>query len=134
MPSPSAVPPSAGPRPGGLLVATVAVTVVGLTVLGWTAWEAYRLATSTPENEKVALGSTLYFATFGVLVLLVAWAFGRRQGWAHGAAVFVLVLALAIAGVMVQGGFWLGAVPLGLVSLAGLVAALRRDTRVLFGR
>ncbi|MCU0264866.1 MAG: hypothetical protein MUC45_01955 [Actinomycetia bacterium] len=134
MPSPAA--PSTGPGrpPGGLVVATAAVTAVGLASLGWSAWEGYRLATSTPQNERVAVGTALYFATFGALVLLVAWSFARRRGWAFGAAVFVLLLALAIAAVMVQGGFWVGAVLLGGTALAGLAAALRPDTRVLFGR
>lgn len=132
---PSSTPAVASPTgPTSARLATAAVAAVGLALLGWAGWEAYRWSTSAPQNQRVAWGTTLYFLTFGLLVLLVAWAFGRRQGWAFGAAVFVLLLALAIAGVMVQAGFWWGAVPLGVVSLGGLVAAFRSDTREVFGR
>jgi len=121
-------------RPRGLLLAASAVTAVGLAVTGWSGYEALRLLTSTPENRSVAVGTTLYFATFGLLVLLVAGALFRRQRWAYGAAAFVLVLAAAIALVMVQGRFWWGAVPLGATTVGGLLGLLRADTRTALGR
>jgi uncharacterized membrane protein len=126
--------PATGRRPVALLVAVGMVTVEGAALLAFAGWNLLRRSSDQPSNPGVFQGATAYLGLLGVLVLVVAAALVLRQRWAFGAAVFLQLLALAVTYEMVRGGFWLGAVLLGLTCVAALVGLFSGSTRAALGR
>ncbi|MGH8824042.1 MAG: hypothetical protein ACRDVN_06145 [Jiangellaceae bacterium] len=121
-------------RTRGPATAMAVIVAQGLALVAFGVWLMVMRSGDTPSNESVYQGSTAYMFVTGVLVLLVAVAVWRGVGWALGAAVFVQLLALAVAYEMATAGFWVGAVPLGLASGLALVALLSPAGRAAFNR
>ena len=118
----------------GLLVAASVVALQGAALVGFAGWNLLRRSGEDPSNPGVFQGSTAYLALFGGLVLVVAGALVRQQRWSFGAAVFLQLLALAVAYEMASGGFWLGAGLLGLAGIGALAALFSRPVRQTMGR
>jgi hypothetical protein len=121
-------------RPGALLLAAGVVALQGFAWLGFAGWNLLRRSSEEPSNPGVYQGATAYLALFGVLVLVVAGGLAARKRWAFGAAVFLQLLALAVAYEMATGGFWLGAGLLGLACAGALVALFSASARAALGR
>jgi hypothetical protein len=120
------------PRPVLVTIGVLAGQAVAL--LGFSGWLVAQRAGETPSNEMVFEGSAVYLVVSGLLVGLVAMALWSMRGWAYGAAVVVQLLALGVTYEMARGGFWVGAVPLGVAAVAAGVALVTKPARAAFGR
>ena len=121
-------------RPALLLVAAGVVAIEGAALLAFAGWSLLRRDREVPSNEGVFQGATAFAVVMGLLVLVVAVALWLQQGWAFGAGVFLQLLGLGITYQMVRGGFWLGAVLLGLACVGGLIALFSPPARAALGR
>jgi hypothetical protein len=100
---------------------------VGLAALA--AFLVYEDVTAPPENVGGAVAVTFFAALMAGLLGLLAWALGRRQGWARGPALVLQLLMLPMGYYMVTGGAaWLG-VPVMAAGVGGVVALLAPTTR-----
>jgi hypothetical protein len=115
-------------------VVVAAVLLEGLALLGVGAWQVAGIVSEGFDDDGVALGSSVYFLLVGGLVLGLLVPVVRRRSWAYGAALFLQVLGLPLAATMAGEGFWVGAVPLGLVALAAAWALVSAPGRAAFGR
>lgn len=117
-----------------MLAAIGVLALQSAALLGFSAWLLLRRLEETPSNERVFEGSAVYLLLSGLLVALVALALRSLRGWAYGAAVVVQLLALGVSYEMARGGFWLGAVPMALVTVGALTALLTKPARTALGR
>jgi hypothetical protein len=124
----------AAPRPPGLVLVAAVTAVEGLSLAAFGTWLGVESRVARAADDRMAAGSAVYFLVLGPLVLLVAWALWRRQGWAMGAALFVQLLALPVAWTMAQGGLLVAALPLAAAAVAGVVVLLQPGTRHALGR
>lgn len=80
-----------------------------------------------------AVAVTVFAALMAGALGLLAWALGRRHGWARGPAVVLQLLILPIGySMMTSGMAWLG-VPVIAAGLAGAAALLSSTTRAALG-
>jgi hypothetical protein len=121
-------------RPAALLVAAGVVAVEGAALLGFAGWLLLRRTSEEPSNRGVFEGATAYIALMGLLVLVVAVALWLQKRWAFGAGVFLQLLGLGVTYQMASGGFWPGAILLGLASVAALLALFSAPARAALGR
>jgi hypothetical protein len=123
-----------GRRPAALLIAVGAVVAEGVASLGFAAWLLLRGTREEPSNQGVLQGTTAYLLLMGALVLGVALALWLQKRWAFGAGVFLQLLGLGVTYQMASGGFWTGAVLLGLACVGTLVALFSAPARAALGR
>lgn len=145
MPSPPAASASGQPDDGaaaqlGSQAGRAHAVVVGvlvteaLLVAGVAVWLALSTVQQGADEEGIAVGALVFFVMAAALLGALAVAARRRWGPAHGMAVTLQLLALPMVWQMTQQGFWVGAVPIGALAVAGLVALLSPDGRAAFGR
>jgi hypothetical protein len=126
--------PPSGKRPAQLLIAAGLITVEGAALLGFAGWLLLRRTSEQPSNPGVFQGATAYVLLMGLLVLAVALALWLQKRWAFGAGVFLQLLGLGVTYQMADGGFWPGAMLLGLVCVAALLALFSAPARAALGR
>jgi hypothetical protein len=126
--------PQRARRPAGLLVAACVVAVEGAALVGFAGWLLFRRTIENPSNQGVFRGATAYVALMGLLVLAVAVALWLQKGWSFGAGVFLQLLGLGVTYQMASGGFWPGALVLGLACVAALLALFSAPARAALGR
>jgi hypothetical protein len=129
---PSDSPP--GRRPATLLVAAGVVAAEGVASLSFAGWLLQRGTSEEPSNQGVLQGATAYLVLMGALIFVVALALWLQKRWAFGAGVFVQLLGLGVTYQMASGGFWGGAVLLGLACAGALVALFSAPARAALGR
>lgn len=132
--SPSAASSRRATRPRAVVLVAAVVTAQGIALLCWGLYELVQLQGDQASNRDVALGSTAYFLTVGMLVLLVAAGLWTRRRWLYGAAVFIELIALGLTWEMLTERFWVGAVLTGSTAIAALAALLSKNGRAAFGR
>jgi len=121
-------------RPPTLIFVAAVVMAQGAALLAWGVYEFVELQGNRASNRNVAVGSTAYFLTLAVLILLLAVGLWMRRRWLYGAAVFTELIALGLTWEMLSERFWLGALLLGTTAIAALAALLSRPGRAAFGR
>lgn len=132
--SSSETPDQSAPRPLALTVVAALTTAVGLAPAVFAGWMLVRHGSTTPSNESVYEGTTIYLVVLGVMVLGVAAGLWRGRGWAFGGAVFVQLIALAVTYEMARAEFWPGAVALGASAVISLGLLFTRSVRSALGR
>ena len=107
-------------RPAALLVAASLTAVEGVVLLGYAVLE---LASLSSDRAAVAITTTLFFSTYGGLLVFCAWALTQGQSWARSPVVLAQLIQLGVAWSF-RGGDTTGvAIALAVVSvvvLAGL--------------
>jgi hypothetical protein len=117
-----------------LLLAAGVVAVEGAALLAFAGWLLLRRDREVPSNERVFQGATVFVVLMGLLVLVVAVALWLHQRWTFGAGVFIQLLGLGVTYQMANGGFWPGAVLLGLACVGTLIALFSPPARAALGR
>jgi hypothetical protein len=110
-------------RRGAVLLA---VEGVALLVLGIVFTVA--TATGSPENRGLSYGVAGFAVAGGAVLLLLARAVDRRQGWARSPAVVLQLLAVPVGIGFLQGGHWAAGVPILLVAAATLWHVMRAES------
>jgi hypothetical protein len=107
-------------RRGALLLAFegVALLVVGVVFTVAT-------ATGSPENRGLSYGVAGFAVAGGLVLLALARAVDRGQGWARSPAVVLQLLAGPVGIGFLQGGLWAAGVPVLLVAAATLWHVIR---------
>jgi len=126
---PSPAPPPL--RPGRDPFRLVAGLLCGLHVavlLGFVGFYLWELGQGAADDALRAVLSTVLIAVFAVLLGLVARGWLRGQDWPKTATVVWNVLLLPVSWSLFQGGQRVVGVVLGLVALAGAVAAVGART------
>jgi hypothetical protein len=123
-----------GARSPALVLVAAVVTAQGAALLAWGLYEFTELQGDEASNRDVAVGSTAYFLTLAMLVLLVGVGLWMRRRWLYGAAVFIELIALGLTWEMLSERFWIGAGLVGATALAALAALFSRPGRAAFGR
>lgn len=121
-------------RPPALILVAAVVTAQGLALLAWGLYELVELQGDQASNRNVAVGTTAYFLTLAVLVLLIALGLWAQRRWLYGAAVFIELIALGLTWEMLTERFWLGAILTGGTAIVALVTLFSRTGRAAFGR
>ena len=101
-----------------LAVEAAALLVIGVAFLVAT-------ATGSPENRGLSYGVTGFAVAGGLVLLLLARAVDRRQGWARSPAVVLQLLAVPVGIGFLQGGLWAAGVPVLLFAAATLWHVIR---------
>jgi hypothetical protein len=104
----------------------LAVEGVALLVLGIIFTVA--TATGSPENRGLSYGVAGFAVAGGAVLLLLARAVDRRQGWARSPAVVLQLLAVPVGIGFLQGGHWAAGVPILLVAAATLWHVIRAES------
>ncbi|MGA7689592.1 MAG: hypothetical protein WCA29_10235 [Jiangellales bacterium] len=102
--------------------------------LGVAIWQLVGLSRGDAARPEVAWGSSTYFLLVAVVVGALAYFAWRGARWIYGPAVFLQVLCLPLAASMGTEGFWVGAVALGALAVAGLVLLVSEAGRDAYGR
>lgn len=97
--------------------------VEGLALLGFAGFYLYELVLGEGTGAALVLMSALLILVFAVALLAAARAWWAGTTWARTPTILWNLLLLPVAFTMWQVSFW-GAVPLALVALAGIGAAL----------
>jgi hypothetical protein len=107
-------------RRGAVLlgVEAVALLVIGVAFVVAT-------ATGSPDNRGLSYGVAGFAVAGGVVLLLLARAVDRRQGWARSPAVVLQLLAVPVGIGFLQGGLWAAGVPVLLLAAATLWHLIR---------
>jgi hypothetical protein len=107
-------------RRGALLLAVegVALLVVGIVFV-------FATATGSPENRGLSYGVAGFAVGGGVVLLLLARAVDRQQGWARSPAAVLQLLAVPVGIGFLQGGLWAAGVPVLLFAAATLWHVIR---------
>jgi hypothetical protein len=110
-------------RRGAVLLAVegVALLVVGIVFVVAT-------ATGSPENRGLSYGVAGFALAGGAVLLLLARAVDRRQGWARSPAVVLQLLAVPVGIGFLQGGLWAAGVPLLLFAAATMWHVIRAES------
>ncbi|MDQ1686927.1 MAG: hypothetical protein QOC82_3664 [Frankiaceae bacterium] len=110
-------------RRGAVLLAVegVALLVVGIAV-------AIATAAGSPQNRGLSFGIAGFAVAAGVVLLLLARAVDRRQGWARSPAVVLQLLALPSGIGFLQGGHWGVGVPILVFAVATLLHVMRAES------
>ncbi|MCU1673799.1 MAG: hypothetical protein JWN77_1912 [Frankiales bacterium] len=104
--------------------ALLAVEGVALAVLGLV--DGLR---ADADDRRAAVATTVFAVLAGLLLLGLARAVQRRQGWARTPAVVLQLLALPVGTDLVRGGVWAAGVPVLLLAGATVfhLAKLEQD-------
>ena len=96
---------------------------------------AVRFRSTTPANRRRAIAHGLlsglsygvagFAVAGGVVLLLLARAVDRKQGWARSPAVVLQLLAVPVGIGFLQGGLWAAGVPVLLLAAATLWHLIR---------
>jgi hypothetical protein len=110
-------------RRGALLLAVegVVLLVVGVVF-------AIATATASPDNRGLSFTVAGFALGGGAVLLLLARAVDRRQGWARSPSVVLQLLALPVGIGFLQGGHWAAGVPVLLVAVATLAHVIRAES------
>ena len=110
-------------RRGALLLAAegMVLLVVGVAV-------AIATAAGSPENRGLSYGVAGFALAGGAVLLLLARAVDRRQGWARSPAVVLQLLSVPVGVGFLQGGHWGVGVPILLVAAATLWHLIRAES------
>lgn len=79
----------------------------------------------SPQNRGLAYGVAGFAVAGGVVLLLLARAVDRRQGWARSPAAVLQLLAVPVGVGFLQGGLWFAGVPILLFAAATLWHVIR---------
>ncbi|MDT4987916.1 MAG: hypothetical protein QOI74_2010, partial [Micromonosporaceae bacterium] len=74
----------------------------------------------SPDNRGLSYGVAGFAVGGGAVLMLLARAVDRRQGWARAPAGVLQLLALPVGVGFLQGGIWAAGVPLLLFAVATL--------------
>jgi hypothetical protein len=102
-------------------VAASLVAVEGLLLLGYAVLE---LASLSADRVAVALTTSAFFAVYGALLLLAAWAVTHGHSWARSPIVLAQLIQLGVAWSFRGGDTTLVAVALAVVAVVVLVGLL----------
>ena len=108
-------------NPAPLVVAASLVAVEGLLLLGYAVLE---LASLSADRVAVALTTSAFFAVYGALLLLAAWAVTHGHSWARSPIVLAQLIQLGVAWSFRGGDTTLVAVALAVVAVVVLVGLL----------
>ncbi|WP_183094476.1 hypothetical protein [Nocardioides stalactiti] len=86
-PNPVAVPPP-------LTVAASLVAVQGLVMVALAVLE---IADLDPDRRAMGLSTAIFFAAYGVLLLVAGWGLWRRTAWSRGPALITQLIWIGIA-------------------------------------
>jgi hypothetical protein len=110
--------PSAVRRGAALLaVEAVALVVVGIV-------DAVATVTGEPTKRGLSFAMAGLAVAAGILLLLLARAVARRQGWARSPAVVLQLLAVPVGIGLLQGGVWAAGIPVLALAALTLVTVL----------
>jgi hypothetical protein len=126
--------PAARRRPAALVVAAGMVAVEAAALFGFAGWLLLRRTSEEPSNRGVFQGATAFVLLMGLLVLAAAVALWLQKRWAFGACVFLQLLGLGVTYQMASGGFWPGALLLGLACVVTLLTLFSAPARAALGR
>jgi hypothetical protein len=104
-----------------LVVAASLVAVEGLLLLGYAVLE---LANVSSDRVAVAVTTAAFFAVYGGLLLVAAWAVTRGQSWGRSPIVLAQLIQLGVAWSFRGGGTTAVAVAIALVAVIVLVGIL----------
>ena len=109
-------------RRGALLLAFegAVLLVVGVAV-------AIATAAGSPENRGLSYGVAGFALAGGAVLLLLARAVDRQQGWARSPAVVLQLLAVPVGIGFLQGGHWAAGVPILVFAAATLWHVIRAE-------
>ena len=110
-------------RRGAALLALegAALLVVGIVL-------AVLTAAGSPENRGLSFGVAGFAVAGAAVLLLLARAVDRRQGWARSPAVVLQLLAVPVGIGFLQGRVWAAGVPILLVAAATLWHVIRAES------
>ncbi|MDX6198417.1 MAG: hypothetical protein QOJ79_1568 [Actinomycetota bacterium] len=110
-------------RRGALLLAAegVALLVVGIVLVVATVG-------GSPDNRGLSYGVAGFALAGGAVLLLLARAVDRRQGWARSPAVVLQLLAVPVGIGFLQGGHWAVGVPVLLCAVATFLHVIRTES------
>lgn len=109
--------------PPPLVVAASLVAVQGLVMLLIAILE---VASISADRVALGLSTALFFAAYGLVLLLGAAALWRRRAWARGPILFTQLFSLGLAWTLRDQP--VPAVALALVAVVALVGMVHRDT------
>lgn len=99
--------------------------IEGGIVLALAGWLAV-FGVTHEQTEKSVLFPVIIFALLGGLGLIASGdAFGKGRMYGRAPAVLANLIALGVVYYQVDGGFWIGAIPLALIAVPTLYLALR---------
>jgi hypothetical protein len=81
---------------------------------------AVATAVGDPEDRASSYLLAAFAAVGGAVLLLLARGMARRRGWARSPSVVLQLLALPVGIGLLQGGVWLGGVPVLLIAAVTL--------------
>ena len=81
-------------NPPPLIVAASLTAVEGLVLLGYAVLE---LASISSDRVAVAVTTSLFFAAYGGLLVVAAWALTHRRAWARSPVVLAQLIQLGVA-------------------------------------
>jgi hypothetical protein len=103
-------------------VAGLVCLLEGLVLLGFCVFFLYELVIGEGDDPARVVMSVVLMGIFALMLLLMARAWMRVLPWPRNPTILWNLLMLPVAWSMWGAGFW-GALPLGLVALAGITAA-----------
>lgn len=109
-------------------MAALVCGVQGLLLLGFCAFYLYELVIGEGEDPARVVMSIVLMALFGVGLLALARGWLRGLAWPRTPTIVWNLLMLPVAWSMKDAGFW-GAIPLGVIAVAGIVAAFLSRSR-----
>jgi hypothetical protein len=121
-------------RAPSLVVAASCVALEGLTALGLGGFVAVETVVGAPSDVMTSIGVAGFGLLVGAALLWVGWGLLTAERWSRAPAVLTQILALPIAGTVIQSDQPAIGVPLIVVALVALVAILAPPTtRQLYG-
>jgi hypothetical protein len=108
-------------NPAPLVVAASLVAIEGVLLLGYAVLE---LASLSADRVALGLTTSLFFAGYGVLLLLAAWAVTHGRSWARSPIVLTQLIQLGVAWSFRGGDTTLVAVAMAVVAVVVLVGLL----------
>lgn len=121
MTSPSAAGPSPARTPAPLLVAAALAAVEGALLIGYAVLELVSIDSS---RVTMAITTALFFALYGVGLVLCGRALSRRQSWARSPVVLAQLIQLGLAWSFRGGDTTVVAIVVALVAIVVLVGVL----------
>ncbi len=84
-------------RPDNPAPLTVAASLVALQGALLVTFAVIELASVSSDRISLGLSTAVFFAVYGGLLVLCAWALTRRHGWARGPVLLTQLIQLGIA-------------------------------------
>ena len=110
----------------------LAAVLLGLVGLAAVTYGALELAATNPNRPVVGVGTGLFLAAYGGLLIAVGVAVFRGRRWSRGPGVATSLIQLPVAWSFAGGETWWVAVTLAVISVAVLVCLLLRSSTAVF--